>query len=259
MIRSTITLVHPGTDYWVAVATVMPVLALALVIEARGLAVRATSKHGPGGALIQALMSVTWFTPMALFVFGEFAALRALRGENVASWWPAFCELAIGIAMSLLVLMPAAQLLSWGALSAVFMYSLQPRTRLKLWWAVRRLTHGKRFQHRQLAAMRVRLAQQRQECVDIQADIDALEPDADPERITHALAKLHEIMASIASVETEIEAQAQQFELDRQRITIKTDDLRQKMRDARAKARAAWQRDVLGLADLEVDAGGDDM
>lgn len=98
----------PSHDYWATIATVMPVLALATVVEARAI----TSNWNFRTPRTYRLISVgLWGTTLAILTFGTNAAIRALRDLPVADWWPAVCEMAISASMGLLVLSPTLELL----------------------------------------------------------------------------------------------------------------------------------------------------
>jgi hypothetical protein len=91
-------------EYWLAVATTVPILALALVLEAREIVRRWTSSTP---RLWRTVLSVLWAVPLLGFVVTEYYALKALRGEVAPSWLPPLGELAITSAMLILVLVPA--------------------------------------------------------------------------------------------------------------------------------------------------------
>jgi hypothetical protein len=92
------------SEYWLAVATTVPILALALVLEAREI-VRRWNTSTP--RLWRTVLSVLWAVPLLGFVVTEYYALKALRGEVAPSWLPPLGEVAITVAMLILVLVPA--------------------------------------------------------------------------------------------------------------------------------------------------------
>jgi hypothetical protein len=91
------------SEYWLAVATTAPVLALALVLEARAIVRGWTTSTQ---RLYRTILSVLWAAPLLGFVVTEYYALRALHGEVAPSWLPRISELAISGAMLILVLVP---------------------------------------------------------------------------------------------------------------------------------------------------------
>jgi hypothetical protein len=135
-------------DYWVAVATTVPILALALVLEAREIVRRwTTSTPRPW----RTALSVLWAVPLLGFVVTEYYALKALRGEVAPSWLPPLGELAITGAMLILVLVPALDFFLVRAQAELLarMLALNPisgfngwRLRLKLTWESRRVAEA---------------------------------------------------------------------------------------------------------------------
>ena len=101
----------PDSDYWATVAQVLPVFALAVVVEARAISQRWTSETSK---LFRYALSATWAVTLAVLAFGELAALRALRGEQVSAWWALLMENAVAVAISVLVTAPAVDFLVKG-------------------------------------------------------------------------------------------------------------------------------------------------
>lgn len=60
-------------------------------------------------------MSLIWVVALLVLGFGELAALRALRGEPVTSWWTRLSEAAIGV----LICAPALEILTKGYAEAL--------------------------------------------------------------------------------------------------------------------------------------------
>ena len=99
---STVSTVPP--EYWLAVATTAPVLALAMVLEARAIVRGWTTSTS---RLYRTIQSVLWALPLLAFVVTEEYALTALRGKVAPSWVPLLTEIAIAAALATLVLAPA--------------------------------------------------------------------------------------------------------------------------------------------------------
>jgi hypothetical protein len=140
---STVSTVPP--EYWLAVATTAPVLALALVIEARAIVREWTTSTQ---RLYRTILSVVWAVPLLGFVVTEYYALKTLRGEVAPSWLPSLSELAISGAMLILVLVPAVDFFLVRAQAELLakLLAVKPvsglerwRRRLKLAWDTRRV------------------------------------------------------------------------------------------------------------------------
>jgi hypothetical protein len=99
--------VKPPAEYWVTVGTILPVLALALVVEARSLASRWTSQTP---RVLRAVQTLLWVSPLIAATVSEAMVLRALRGETVSSWVWRLCDVTIVTSFSVLVLSPAIDL-----------------------------------------------------------------------------------------------------------------------------------------------------
>lgn len=97
----------PPAEYWVTVGTIFPVLALALVVEARSLAARWTS-HTP--RVLRAVQTLLWVSPLIAATVSEAGILRALRGETVSSWVSRLCDVTVLSSFAVLVLSPAIDL-----------------------------------------------------------------------------------------------------------------------------------------------------
>jgi hypothetical protein len=138
----------PNSNYWATVAQVLPVLALAVVVEARAIHQRWTPDTPKWLRFTQALI---WAATLLILAFGESAALRALRGVPVWPWWTLLLEYAISAAISLLVLAPALELLTKGyaeAIARMMTGGWLPRFRLAL------MERRELRQHRRLHAVR---------------------------------------------------------------------------------------------------------
>ncbi|NYJ06587.1 hypothetical protein [Petropleomorpha daqingensis] len=120
-----------SSDYWAAMTQVLPVVALAIVLEIR-LVVSRWNEGFP--RWLRALQSTLWAGILAVLAFGETNALRALRGDKVASWWPAACEIAVGCGMGILIISPALEILVRANAEIVArLVAAHPLVRLKSW------------------------------------------------------------------------------------------------------------------------------
>jgi hypothetical protein len=118
-------------------AQVMPVVALAVVFEIRIIS-SSWNENTPRGQ--RRLQSLIWACILLVLAFGEGAALRSLRGVEVAAWWPRVCEYAISGGLGILVLSPVLEVFLRGnAETAARLVSLRPLGRLQLWWTDRKI------------------------------------------------------------------------------------------------------------------------
>jgi hypothetical protein len=127
--------VKAGGEYWAAMAQIMPVIAFAVVFEIREISKGWTEDTPLWGKRVQ---STTWAIVLLALAFGTTTALRALRGSEVASWWPQVCEWAISGSFGVLVLSPAFEVLVRS--NAEFMaraFTWHPFTRGHVWWLMR--------------------------------------------------------------------------------------------------------------------------
>jgi hypothetical protein len=99
---------QPSQSYWATVATVMPVVALALVVDSRAFLDRLTE---PTDRRYRRLLALAYAPILAILAFGEGNALEALQGEEVPDRWAALTTGAITGGMGLLVLLHAFDLL----------------------------------------------------------------------------------------------------------------------------------------------------
>ena len=122
----------PNSDYWAALSQVLPVFALAVVIEAR-LVAREWNTQTPRWTRFT--QSFIWFMTLLVLAFGESAALRALRGEEIWRYWALVMDNAVGAAIGLLILAPALEFLTKGnaeGVARILTGGWIPRLRLAL-------------------------------------------------------------------------------------------------------------------------------
>lgn len=93
-------------EYWSAVTTVVPVLSLALVIEARA-QFNKWDRDIP--AWYRTLQSLFWVGVLVSAAVAEFTAFTALSGEPPPTWGPILCSTVISLLFAALVISPAAE------------------------------------------------------------------------------------------------------------------------------------------------------
>jgi hypothetical protein len=138
----------PNSDYWATLAQVLPVLALAVVVEARAISQRWIVETPKWLRFTQSLI---WAVTLVVLALGESAALKALRGVTVWPWWTLLMENAIPAAVGLLILGPALDLLTKGyveGFARIMTGAWMPRLRLAL------VERRELRQHRKLHALR---------------------------------------------------------------------------------------------------------
>ena len=94
------------SDYWAALAQVIPLLALALVVVARD-ATKQWNVETPRG--LRFTLTTIWAATLIILTFGELRAFRVLRGGVVSPLWPLLTELAIASGLGLLILWPVVE------------------------------------------------------------------------------------------------------------------------------------------------------
>jgi hypothetical protein len=122
----------PNPDYWAALSQVLPVFALAVVIEAR-LVAREWDTQTPRWTRFT--QSFIWSTTLLVLALGESAAFKALRGEEVWRYWAVVMDNAVGAAIGLLILAPALEVLTKGnaeGVARLLTGAWVPRLRLAL-------------------------------------------------------------------------------------------------------------------------------
>lgn len=126
-----------STPYWATMAQVIPVFALAVVLEARAIA----GKWGSATpTFVKVAQSVAWTLALATLAFGESVALRALRGEPPKSYWVDLCELAISWSVGMLILAPALQLMVKSFANPLARaLTLSPLARIQHWLIQRKM------------------------------------------------------------------------------------------------------------------------
>jgi hypothetical protein len=86
----------------------MPVLALAIVVEARAIMRNWVPGHNRAGKRVQGFL---WGASLLVYAFAESACFRALAGEHVWSGWAMVIQQGINLGMGTLVVAPAIEFL----------------------------------------------------------------------------------------------------------------------------------------------------
>src|SRR5260221_4239330 len=116
---------------------VIPVLALAIVVEAR-----ATIQRWADAVprWVRTVQSVIWLIPLALFVPAEIIAFQELAGSEVSSVWVTLAQDAIGTSLGVLIIAPSLELLvrsnAWAVARGIFAVTEAP-----IRWASFRLSY----------------------------------------------------------------------------------------------------------------------
>lgn len=98
------------SEYWATVGTILPVLALALVVEARSYASGWSLAIPRLGRVVRIVQTLLWILPLIAATFSEAEVLRALRGAAVALWVSPLCEATVLMSFMVLVFSPAVDL-----------------------------------------------------------------------------------------------------------------------------------------------------
>jgi len=170
-------------DYWVTVATVIPVLALALVIEIRAVSQLWTEETPTWLMFIQATASAA---PLVSFAILLPLALQGVRGQEMPSWLPTFSEYLVALSVGILFLSPAmGVLVRANARQVAALLTLAPGLRLRAWKAERRVTRLQdsvrkmEWEHEQAAIYRrERYASMQKRVATAGVELDALKKKA---------------------------------------------------------------------------------
>jgi hypothetical protein len=96
----------PPTDFWATSAQTMPVLGLALVVEARVI----MRGWEPGrDAVWKSIQGSLWGLSLLIYAFAEPACFRALAGEQVWSGWPTLIQAGVQVGSTALIVAPAIE------------------------------------------------------------------------------------------------------------------------------------------------------
>jgi hypothetical protein len=98
-------------DYWITGATTLPVLALALIIEVRGMA----SQLSRLPLIISGIQYFIWATLLSSAGILEMYAFSAIRGNILDRFWSTWLESTVAGFIGALILGPAATYLASGA------------------------------------------------------------------------------------------------------------------------------------------------
>lgn len=120
-----------SVTYWATLAQVMPIVALGIVVEARGLSAN-WNLQTP--TVLKAFQSLIWAVMLSVLAFGESKAISALRGVEPADYWSSLCESSISSGLGVLVLAPALEMLVKAyALQLAGLFSAHPIWRARMW------------------------------------------------------------------------------------------------------------------------------
>jgi hypothetical protein len=111
-------------------AQVIPVVALAVIVEARAL-----SSHWEAATpdWLRISQSTIWATSLLALVLGEWLTFGALRGRDVVDWLPTALAVVVGLAFSNLITGPALELFAKGNAGPLsYLLTRHPILRFKL-------------------------------------------------------------------------------------------------------------------------------
>lgn len=158
----------PNVEYWSAIVQVLPVILLAVVVEARAISVRWTRREPQWYKIVQ---SVLWAALLIATAVGELLAIRVLLGDVQEPWWTAMSSTTAIYGILLLAVAPALQTLARGFAEPIAaIVTLHPKESLRL-WRMRREAQAALDELLQLEAeIRADLRRQRSHLAEIEAD-----------------------------------------------------------------------------------------
>jgi hypothetical protein len=95
--------------FWPTVATVLPVLALAIVVEARGAISRWTNDYP--ARWVRTMQGILWAIPIALFVYLEPISFQGLEGSKPSHFAVSLVVPTVSFSLGVLVVNPGTELL----------------------------------------------------------------------------------------------------------------------------------------------------
>ena len=117
-------------EYWATMAQVIPIVGLAVVVEARALSSRWEAAWPVWLPISQ---SAVWASTLLMLGVGEWLAFEALRGRDVADWLPAALAAVVWYAFSILILGPALEFLAKGnARPLAYLFTRHPILRVRM-------------------------------------------------------------------------------------------------------------------------------
>lgn len=151
---------QPGPEYWSAVAQLLPLVGLGVVVEARALSTQWDRTPG----WLRWLQSALWSAILVALTLSESTALKALRGEAVAAWWPSAAEMAVSSGLGVIIMAPALQFLAKGnAWPIASLVAWHPLLRVASWRHRRESKHLRG----QILARQLRLVELAREATSI--------------------------------------------------------------------------------------------
>ncbi len=132
------------SDYWATIAEVIPVIAFAIVLEARAITLSWRESKVPRA--VRAIQSLFWGSILIVFAFTETSALQAVRGTEPPAWLPVLTEFAISGGMGILVLSPAIEVMvRANPEGTARILTVYPIARARLWYLDRRVLRSIRW------------------------------------------------------------------------------------------------------------------
>lgn len=245
-------------EFWSAVATVVPVLSLALVIEARAISSEWTRRVP---VWYRAPQAVVWAVLLIGASFAEYFSFKALAGESTPSWAPGLCQNVIYWLISTLLLSVVIHLLVSGPAELwALVFTMHPVSGAKQYWQMRRsLTKSRKTEARGVALIkkmdtRISEVNEVTEKAHRVMDLAGESERADIERSLVGVDKARSELISTRDESTKLLGETVDA---RQRFTTSVADRTEKMRIANARMRAALTDQFLGqVAEPPSTSGG---
>lgn len=140
---------HDLDSFWLAVTTAVPILALALVVEARTITrewTLATSR------IYRIIQSTIWAIALISLASVEVGGLHTLRGGKVPSWLGDLAEYSVGFALGILLVAPVLSFVAKSQAELVAqLVTFSPK---KVWKAWRLMRAAKRYDAKAQEMMR---------------------------------------------------------------------------------------------------------
>lgn len=255
----------PDPNYWATLAQVIPVFALALVLEARAIAARWDISTPTS---LKAVQAIAWAVALVVLAFGESVALRALRGETPKSYWIPLAEGAISWCIGLLIIGPVLQLLVKSFANPLsHALTFGPVSRIRSWRIGRRLDAFKRSSeeagvafdelHEKSIGMlkHLRVMEIGTEAYLMIQDARGSVDDSDMKARADAVELLAETRKRIDQMKKAVEAieyaQAKQIPKVKEKIANEQDDFRRRREEAESAKRDARRKIAQILADID--------
>ena len=233
----------PPAEYWVTVGTTLPILALALVVEARSL-VSTWTLRTPRA--LRAVQTLLWLLPLVAATVSEVEVLRMLRVPTGSSWAWRLCDGTIIFSFSVLVISPAIDLAVRGYAEFIArIIAARPFQLTKIRRAGRSMEKEQRAGRRE----RQKLERERPPLIamldGIEAKIDKAEADGVPAKKVHQMRdQLADQRASIGQQFAAADARWDDVEAQGAQVRAAYAEGRETVRARLAELRGLWT-DVL--------------